>query len=119
MKQKLGVKKYIRYADDFVLLSANRSELKRWLYQISDWLGQELRLWLHPQKVTISTLASGVDLLGWEHFPHCRIMRETTKRRMFRNLRKGSNEATVASYLGSLGHGDAYEVASVVKNLNS
>jgi len=119
VKQTLKMKNYIRYADDFVLLSRDKYELRRQLYEISDWLGLELKLWLHPLKVSISTLASGVDFLGWEHFPHCRIMRKTTKRRMFRNLRMGSSEASTASYLGLLSHGDAYEVASAVKIVNS
>ena len=102
-----------------MLLSRDKLELRRKLYEISDWLGVNLKLWLHPEKVSISTLASGVDFLGWEHFPHSRIIREVTKRRMWRNLRGGGNEASTAAYLGLLSHGDAYEVAEAVKMLNS
>ena len=118
VKQNLKVRHYIRYADDFVLLSRDRLELRRQLYQISDWLGVELKLWLYPEKVSISTLASGVDFLGWQHFPQWRILREVTKRRMFKNLRQGRSEASTASYLGLLSHGDAFEVQSMVKSLN-
>ena len=115
VKQKLKVKHYIRYADDFVLLSSNRKELQKLLYVISDWLELHLKLWLHPQKVSLKTLANGVDFLGWIHFPHCRILRETTKRRMLKKIRSESSDASVTSYLGLLRYGDTYEVALAVK----
>jgi hypothetical protein len=75
------------------------------------FLEEKLRLHLHPDKVFIKTLASGVDFLGWVHFPSHRVLRTATKKRMFRRLaeRKGSEgeEATEQSYLGMLLHGNA------------
>jgi len=60
---------YIRYADDFVLLSHDKATLQETLRYIVVFLRDELKLELHPDKVSITTFASGVDFLGWVHFP--------------------------------------------------
>ena len=104
VKHELGAKWYIRYADDFVILSREKEWLETILSRIEDFLRERLRLELHPDKVFLSTLASGVDFLGWVHFPDHRVLRTVTKRRMFRKL----DERNVASYFGLLGHGNGY-----------
>lgn len=86
VKHRLKVKYYIRYADDFVILSHNRAELERLFPQIQRFLHERLKLSLHPEKVSIKTLSSGMNFLGWVHFPDHRVLRTTTKRRMFRRL---------------------------------
>ena len=69
---------------------------------------EKLRLELHPDKIFIKTLASGVDFLGWVHFPDHRVLRTTTKKRMFGNIKnKEGNTNTVQSYLGLLSHGNS------------
>ncbi|MEK7170105.1 MAG: reverse transcriptase/maturase family protein, partial [Patescibacteria group bacterium] len=78
VRHKLKVKYYMRYADDFVLLSHNRLELEQRLVQIREFLRERLKLSLHPDKVFIKTLASGVDFLGWVHFPDHRVLRTST-----------------------------------------
>ena len=107
VKHELKAKHYIRYADDFVLLSSDRAELLALLPRIRSFLHEHLKIDLHPRKVSIETLASGVDFLGWVHFPDHRVLRTATKRRMFRNLQGEPSEATVASYRGMLRHGNA------------
>jgi len=107
MKHGLKTKYYIRYADDFVILSQNKTELENILVQIKLFLKENLLLDLHPNKVTITTFASGVDFLGWVHFPTHRVLRTTTKRRMFKSLENNPSKETIQSYLGMLGHGDA------------
>ncbi len=107
MKHRLKTKYYIRYADDFVIMSQYKQWLEHVLIQIRYFLKENLFLDLHPNKVSIQTLASGVDFLGWVHFPTHRVLRTTTKRRMLKNLSNNPSEATVESYLGMLGHGNA------------
>lgn len=109
VKHTIKAKYYIRYADDFVVLSEDKENLKTILGRIGDFLQNHLRLSLHPDKVSISTVASGVDFLGWIHFPDHRVVRTTTKRRAFRGIKRtqGKNE-TVQSYLGLLKHGNAH-----------
>jgi len=87
VKHELKVKYYIRYADDFVFLSQDKQELINLLQYIVVKL-EELKLTLHPNKISIKTLASGIDFLGWVHFSDYRILRTSTKRRMLKNLSK-------------------------------
>jgi hypothetical protein len=102
----------VRYADDFVILSHDRNQLECLLPRIADFLQDKLNLQLHPNKVSISTLASGVDFLGWVHFPDHRVLRTATKRRMMRRVIGTDNENVVASYLGMLSHENGWKLRS-------
>ena len=110
MKRELKVKYYISYADDFVVLSENKNYLTNLLPQISKFLEKELKLQLHPDKVFIKTIASGVDFLGWVHFPKHRVLRTSTKRKMLKNLENNPKVETVQSYLGMISHGNGYKL---------
>jgi RNA-directed DNA polymerase len=115
MKHKVKAKYYIRYADDFVIFSADRPGLESMLPRITDFLWQSLRLYLHEKKISIRTIASGVDYLGWVHFPDHRVMRTTTKKRMFRGIKRENGKAeTVQSYLGLLKHGNTYGLQNAI-----
>lgn len=116
MKRTLKVKYYIRYADDFVILSEDCEYLQKIISQISDFLETKLKLSLHPKKVFIKTFSSGVDFLGWVHFPYHRVLRTATKRRMFKNPEINyGNEAVINSYLGLLSYGNSWELAQKIK----
>jgi len=116
VKHNLNAKNYIRYADDFVILHNDKKVLEQYLKDIHTFLDEKIKLKLHPKKVSITTLASGVDFLGWVHFPQHRVLRTVAKRRMFKNLeRKEHAEETVQSYLGMLQHGDAYGLSKEIK----
>lgn len=105
-KHALKAKYYIRYADDFVFMSHDKSWLEELLLRVDTFLAGRLHLQLHPNKVSISTLASGVDFLGWVHFLDHRVMRRTTRRRMCSRLAQFPTDATRQSYLGLLKHGN-------------
>jgi len=110
MKRGIKAQHYIRYADDFVILHEDKNYLESMLPKISRFLKIQLKLSLHPDKVFIKTLASGIDFLGWVHFPHHRVPRTSTKKRMFRNLKDNLKEGSLSSYRGLLSHGDTYEL---------
>lgn len=114
MKRELKVKYYIRYADDFVILQNNKIELEKLRVQISSFLGQKLKLQLHLDKVFIKTLASGVDFLGWVHFPYHRVLRTSTKRRMLKKIKESQKEGVIQSYLGMLKHGDSHKLKTKI-----
>jgi retron-type reverse transcriptase len=111
VKHRLKVKYYVRYADDFVLLSQDRGELENLLTLIREYLNMSLKLRLHPKKVSISTLASGIDFLGWVHFPYHRQIRTSTKRRVIRKLMVNRKSEVAISYMGLLQHGDAHDLS--------
>lgn len=105
-KHKLKARYYIRYADDFVIFSQDRKWLENLIPEIKDFLKEKLKLELHPDKFFIKTLASGVDFLGWVHFPDHRVLRTATRNRMFRRIEQSSKPETINSYLGLLRHGN-------------
>lgn len=112
MKCRLGVKRYVRYADDFVILSRDRGWLTSLIAPMEVFLREKLALSLHPGKVSIKTIDSGVDFLGWVHFPDHRVVRTVTRRRMIRRIAASANEvASAVSYKGLLSHGNAHAIA--------
>jgi retron-type reverse transcriptase len=122
MKRVLKVKYYIRYADDFVILHEDRKYLEDLVPQISEFLETNLKLSLHPNKLFIKTIASGIDFLGWVHFPNHRTLRTATKRRMLGNPGiYAGDEAVVNSYKGLLSHGNGWKLIQIVesKSLNN
>lgn len=110
VKRRLRVKNYIRYADDFVFLSQEKMELEELIPIIRKFLFDFLKLDLHPDKIFLKTIASGVDFLGWVHFPDHRVLRRATKRRMFRNFRNDLDEAGRQSYLGMIRYGNTKRI---------
>ena len=118
IKRGLRVKYYIRYADDFVVLSHDKKYLQNTLEQMKEFLEDKLKLQMHPDKVFIKTIASGVDFLGWVHFPNHRVLRTSTKRRMLRNTKNNAKRETVQSYLGMLKHGNTRKLKNEIESLN-
>ncbi len=120
VKHKLKAKYYIRYADDFVLFSSDRDWLVGLIPQIRSFLNDRLHLHLHPKKISIRTIASGVDYLGWINFTDHRVLRTATKRKMFRTIEeKGGKAETVQSYLGLISHGNSHKLKAQIEKLRS
>lgn len=117
IKRELKVKYYIRYADDFVLMESNKNKLETCLKNIRSFIEEKLLLSLHPDKITFHRFSEGVDFLGYIIFPHHKILRIKTKRRMMKKIKilKSSLNSKIiteerfkqsfSSYLGLLKHG--------------
>lgn len=120
IKHKIKAKFYIRYADDFVIMSDSRDWLENKVPIIKEFLWTNLNLEIHPNKIYIKTIASGVDFLGWVNFPNYRVLRQTTKRRMFRKLEENNyKEESLNSYIGMISHGNAKKIKLNILNLKS
>jgi len=117
VKYTLQMKYYIRYADDFVLMLHDSKYLLQPLPLLRDFLKRELCLNIHPDKIEMKTIASGVDYLGWVHFPHHRVLRTTTKRRMLNSLGRLSSVQIVVSYKGLLKHGKTFKILQLIDTL--
>lgn len=117
MKHKLKIKYYIRYCDDFVVFLKEKKWLKNLILPIKDFLLDKLRLVLHPDKIFIKTLASGIDFLGWVHFSDHRVLRTTTKRRMIKRIKENPTTEMINSYFGLLGHGNAWKLRQEIMDL--
>ena len=88
VKHTLGVKRYLRYTDDFIILHESREYLKGLLSKIAEFLGNNLKLNLHPKKVTFRKISQGIDFLGYIVLPHYCVLRSKTKKRMLRKISK-------------------------------
>ena len=100
IKHTLRIKYYLRYCDDFVILSRDKNNLLPIVESIAGFLHQNLKLQLHPKKIIIRKYLQVIDFLGYVSRPYYRILRTKTKRRLFRKL----NERNLQSYLGVLKH---------------
>ena len=81
----------------------------------------ELKLFLHPNKVLIGRYHNGADFLGYVAFPHFKILRTKTKKRLVNKIRekmslvecgklsKQSFNQAIQSYFGVLKHCNGYK----------
>ena len=84
IKRNLGVKKYLRYMDDFVLLSNSKEELLLWKEKIIQFLKEKLELELKDKNVLPISVYKGIDFLGYFIKPSHTLVR----RRVVKNLSK-------------------------------
>ena len=80
IKDGLGVRYYVRYMDDFVLLHHDKTELWRLLAEIRDFLACELHLTLNS-KTRVFPASHGVDFAGYRHFSGYKLPRKRNVRR--------------------------------------
>ncbi|MCX6716319.1 MAG: RNA-directed DNA polymerase [Candidatus Taylorbacteria bacterium] len=114
VKHRLKARFYIRYADDFIFVDTNKKNLQNLLADVGHLLSEKLKLTLHPNKVFIKSYSSGVDFLGWVHFLKHRVLRTSTKNRMFRRLENDFRVEVIDSYLGLLKWGNTYKISKGV-----
>jgi len=74
MKQKLKVRAYMRYVDDFVLFSDDKKELQGWRNAVVDFLAG-LRLTLHEGSAHPRLVWKGITFLGFIIFPEHRRLK--------------------------------------------
>jgi retron-type reverse transcriptase len=85
MTSVLGLGGYVRYCDDFIILHNDRIRLRRAIGQIKAYL-QSKRLSLHPAKVHIRPVASGITFVGYRIWPTHQLLRKQNVRRFNRRL---------------------------------
>jgi len=122
IKHKLKIKHYLRYCDDFIVLSDNKEYLEKLIPEISEFLEKCLKLTLHPNKIIIRKSKQGIDFLGCIVLPHHRVLRVKTKRRILkkivrkkRDLGNGlisdkSFSQSLQSYFGVLKHCHGHKI---------
>ncbi|MFC1656925.1 RNA-directed DNA polymerase, partial [Patescibacteria group bacterium] len=106
VKHKLKEKYYLRYCDDFVILSGSQQHLEKLIEILREFLDSTLKLDLHEHKIIIRKLRQGIDFLGYVVLPNHIILRTKTKKRMLKRV----NYINLASYFGLLKHCEGYEL---------
>lgn len=74
IKRELGVKKYCRYVDDFILFDLTKEQCDEYLVRIQDFLRDELHLEL--SKYTIAPTTKGVNFVGYRTWGSKRFIRK-------------------------------------------
>ncbi|MFA5000764.1 MAG: reverse transcriptase/maturase family protein [Candidatus Paceibacterota bacterium] len=128
VKHELRVKNYVRYTDDFIVVSDNIDYLLGLIKPMVKFLKTELGLSLHPEKVGIGKIFQGTDFLGYVLLPYHRRLRKRSERRMWRkiDLSKKNYEnglispncykGTINSYLGVLSHANTHKQSEKIRN---
>ena len=88
VKHRLKAKYYIRYVDDFVILSSSKEQLEKWKKEINEFLKEKLKLELHPQKSSIISLSKGIDFVGFRNYWHFRLLRKRNIKKMLNKIKK-------------------------------
>lgn len=69
VKQDLGVRHYLRYMDDFVVLDTDKARLTAVRDRVSAFLADDLLLTLKPSATFVNRRANGLSFLGARIFP--------------------------------------------------
>ena len=76
VKHTLKVKYYVRYVDDFVILHHSAKQLQICKERINNFIKENLRISLHPQKSHIIPLSRGVDFVGFRNYNYHKLLRK-------------------------------------------
>jgi retron-type reverse transcriptase len=87
VKEELGAAGYVRYVDDFVLFSDDKTQLAEYKQAVTERLAH-LRLLPHPNKTHIHRVEKGVPFLGFRVYPDWRIVRKESVHRYRRFCKK-------------------------------
>jgi len=131
VKHQLKCRHYLRYCDDFVLLSPDRAELLAWRGRIAAYLREALALELNPRE-RLRPVSDGIDFLGYIVRCDYRLVRRRVvnackaRLRAYRELLVTAHEgvvtyrfdegdldrlrATLSSYLGHFRRANAYRL---------
>ncbi|MCD7864049.1 MAG: hypothetical protein LUG61_11240 [Lachnospiraceae bacterium] len=66
IKEKLRIRWYLRYMDDFILIHHDREYLEHCLEEIKKYLAS-IEFEAHPEKTRIYPMADGIKMLGFTH----------------------------------------------------
>jgi retron-type reverse transcriptase len=87
VKDRLGVRGYVRYVDDLLVFSNNKHDLADVRERIRDFL-RRLRLKLHPTKNVIFPVQEAIGFLGYRVFPTHRLLPKENVWRFRRRVRQ-------------------------------
>jgi len=125
VKETLREHYYMRYMDDFVLLSHDKESLRRTLADIEGFLWETLKLRLNP-KTYIFKVKQGVDFIGYRHWcTHKKVRKGSVKRirkkikRFIERYATGAIDfqtvnKSIQSWLGHIKHADTFNLRNKI-----
>jgi len=121
VKHQLRIKFYVRYMDDFVILSKDKIQLHEIKREIECFLKEELDLELN-QKTDIFPASQGIDFLGYRIWQKYRLLRKASVKKMKRKLKAFQQKyamgqvdiekirQSLMSWLGHVSHCNSYNL---------
>jgi RNA-directed DNA polymerase len=125
IKERLRVKYYIRYMDDFCLIHGGKKYLRYLMSQIEAFVRDRLQLQSNG-KTGIFPLEQGVDFLGYRTWATHKLLRKRSIKRMRRKLKamrrkyiageidRSKIDATVSSWTAHAMHANTYRLRSKI-----
>jgi RNA-directed DNA polymerase len=133
VKERLREPYYIRYMDDFIILSNSKAHLWRTRSLIGQYLTVKLKLIMN-KKTAIFPVSQGIDFLGYRIWATHRLLRKSSIKRMKKKLKllkwqlsQGKLDvqharASIGSWLGYTKHANSYrlknKLLSMAEELN-
>jgi len=118
VKERLGVKGYVRYMDDGLLFGDEKPALHEHLAATRDFLGDRLKVELKEEAVRLAPVWSGISFLGFRVFPGVirlcgdkwsrfrRMVREREAAYLAGEIDEEELARSVASMIGHAQHAD-------------
>lgn len=125
IKDKLNIKYYGRYVDDFIIIHKDKYYLKESIQLIDDYLNSRLGLKLHPRKRYLQHYPKGVPFLGVIIKPNRIYIGNRTKRNFYQSIQTQNKiadhhrptreeqlkfQSGMNSYLGILKHYNTFSL---------
>ena len=115
VKEELKIKYYYRYADDMVLLSNDKNQLRSWVLAIKVYLTNVLELKLKDNYQIYPVESRGIDFVGYVCYHDHTLLRKSIKLKLLGLVRAYSNnliskqklQLKMASYFGWLKYCDS------------
>jgi len=114
IKDFLKVKGYLRYMDDFILFTDEKTELHLLHSSLRNFLSDELKLELKEKASIIAPVLEGVPFLGFRIFPNVIRLKHENKKRALNTL-KSRNRAFKAGKINEAKY--AQSVMSITEHL--
>ena len=90
LKEKLGIKAYVRYMDDMVLWTDEKESLKEALQEIETYIQETLLCELKP--IQLNKAIQGLPFLGFRIYPYHIRLTQQSKQRFIRKFCKLSSK---------------------------
>lgn len=101
MKEKMKIKKIIRYMDDITIFHKSKEFLHWLLMKMKEYLEINLKLMIKPNHQVFPTAVRGMDFVGYRFFFNYKLLRKSTckkfKRKMLQ-IKKKQDEGKLINY---------------------
>jgi RNA-directed DNA polymerase len=104
VKEVKGVRHYFRYADDIVILAADKPYLHQLLFDITQYLSEKLKLSVKENYQVFPIAARSIDFVGYRFYHTHTLLRKSIKQRFARMITRNPNVKSIASYYGWAKH---------------